>query len=214
MAGTTNDNLAVKGKLQVGARHAPATDRPLVVAAGVVSGAIAIALAAQVRIPIQGSTVPFTLQTCAVLMCGYCLRPRPAMCAVALYLLVGLASSAMFATATGLWGHTGGYLFGFLLAAPVVSIVAGGVRGSLVRQILAGVMGMGIIFGMGVSWKAIVSGLGIGAALSDGLVPFLLPAGVKLALAVSAARLMGLAASSSKRGWFGPAGGSGYDSPD
>lgn len=213
MAGITNDNLTVKGTLQVGAPHARATDRPLAVAVGVVAGGLSIALAAQVRIPIEGSTVPFTLQTWAVLMCGYCLRPRPAMSAVVLYLAVGLASSAMFATATGLWGHTGGYLFGFLLAAPVVSVVSGGVRGSLVRQIIAGVMGMAVIFGMGVAWKAVVSGLGIWAALTDGLVPFLLPAGVKLALAISAARLIGATVSSSKHGVLGPTGDSGYDRP-
>ncbi len=209
MANITNDNFTAKGTLQSGVLHAPATDRMLVVAAGVVTGAIAIALAAQVRIPIAGSTVPLTLQTCAVLMCGYFLRPRSAMFAVALYLVAGLASLPMFATATGLWGHTGGYLFGFLLAAPLVSILSGGVRGSLVRQIVAGVMGMAIIFAMGVSWKAVVSGLGVGPALADGLVPFLVPGGVKLALAVSAARLMGKAAGSGKRSWFGPAEGSG-----
>ena len=208
MAEISNDNLAAKDTLQVGVSHARTTDRLLVAVAGVATGAIALALAAQVRIPIQGSTVPFTLQTCAVLMCGYCLRPRPAMCAVALYLMVGLASSAMFATATGLWGHTGGYLFGFLLAAPTVSMVAGRLRGSLVRQVMAGVVGMAIIFGMGVSWKAVVSGLGVGPALADGLVPFLVPGAVKLALAVSAARLMGMAASRSKRGSFGPTAGS------
>ena len=207
MAGITNDNSTATHAFHVGVHHARATDRPLLIAAGVVTGALAISLAAQVRIPIAGSTVPFTLQTCAVLICGYFLRPRPAMCAVALYLLIGLASSTMFATATGLWGHTGGYLFGFLLAAPVVSVASGGVRGSLVRQLIAGIMGMAIIFGMGVSWKAVVSGLGMGSAPTDGLVPFLLPAGVKLALAILAARLIGAAVSSRKHGVFGPIGG-------
>lgn len=154
------------------------------------TGAVAIALSAQVRIPMPGSTVPFTLQTCAVLMCGYCLRSRVAAIAVAIYLAAGLASSAVFATATGLAGHTGGYLLGFLIAAPVVRLISGGMRGSLGRQFAGGFVGTAIIFAMGISWKAIVVGMGFVAAAGDGLLPFLVPAGLKLGLAVAAVRLI------------------------
>jgi biotin transport system substrate-specific component len=159
--------------------------RSVPVLASVVGFALLTALAAQVRIPVPGSPVPITLQTLAVLMVGFCLRPREAAAAMGLYLVAGLAGMPMFAVAAE--GFTNGYLAGFLIAAPVVSVLSHGHRDQLSRLILAALAGTAVIFVCGVTWLALVIG-DLKPALAAGLLPFVPGAVAKIAVAVAAVR--------------------------
>ncbi len=148
---------------------------------------------AQVRIHVPGSPVPITLQTLAVLLAGFALPPARAALAMALYLLAGSVLvvagwgglSLFAATSVGQVWVTGGYLVGFLAAAPLVSLLCLGRRPSVSRLTAAGSAGTAVIFVLGTLWLYLVTPGGIGEAFAAGVVPFLPQAAVKLALAVA-----------------------------
>ena len=93
----------------------------------VAAGAALTALAAQVSIPTPIG-VPFTLQTFAVLLVGASLGSMRGAASMALYALVGLLGLPVFAEqshgASVLFGATGGFIFGFILAGFVVGKLA------------------------------------------------------------------------------------------
>lgn len=76
-----------------------------------------IAVLAQLAIPMP-SSVPITLQTFAIALSGYCLRPKYGLLCMGAYLLLGLAGVPVFAGfgvgAATLIGPTGGFLIGFV----------------------------------------------------------------------------------------------------
>jgi len=75
-----------------------------------------ICVCAQIALPIGG--VPLTLQTFAVIFCGYLLGTGAGVSATAVYLLLGAVGLPVFAgfgaSLAFLLGPTGGFLFGFL----------------------------------------------------------------------------------------------------
>lgn len=156
------------------------------VVAAVVGFAMLTALAAQVRIPIPGTGVPMTLQGLAVLLTGFCLGFVPAVLAMLLYVAAGVAGLPVFAPASvGLYGVTGGYIFGFVLGAGAVSVIRGRSRGAG-RLFLAGAVGTAVIFAAGVAWQVGGFDVPISQALRLGVLPFLPKAAAQLAVAVAA----------------------------
>src|SRR5438552_5057390 len=94
----------------------------------VVAGAALTALAAQVSFAAPWTNVPYTLQTGSVLLVGTALGPRRAALSMAIYLLAGAVGLPVYSQgASGLaklFGYTGGYLFGFVLAGALVGWLA------------------------------------------------------------------------------------------
>ncbi len=158
------------------------------VALGIVGCCLLVALGAQVRIPVPGTHVPATLQSVAVLLTGFALRPTPAAGAMLLYLAGGFLGLPFFAVGTA---GTAGYLAGFVVGAWLVSLLRGRDEAGVLRLLLAGAVGTAAIFAAGVLWPIImasVMGFGEGGvewALATGLFPFVTLAAVKLALAVA-----------------------------
>src|SRR6266581_3403052 len=96
----------------------------------VVLGAIVVAGAAQVAIPLPGTPVPMTLQPMAVLLVGGLLGARLGALSMILYLAMGAAGLPVFTPSplllpgiARLFGQTGGYL----LAYPVAAYAAGAI---------------------------------------------------------------------------------------
>lgn len=148
-----------------------------------------LALASQVRVPVPFSDVPMTLQLLAVLLAGFMLSPRDAAASVLLFLAVGATGLPVFSPGSaGVFGSTGGYLVGFLVAAVVVALATAGRRSSLGRLVLAGAIGSSIVLGCGVTWRALFFGGDLGLALATGFWPFLPKAMVELAIAVGLVR--------------------------
>jgi biotin transport system substrate-specific component len=168
---------------------------PWVRAAGtIVAGVLAVALAAQVRIPVPGTPIPMTLQALAVLVAGLLLPPRSALVSMIAYLACGTAGLPVFAPhSTGLLGPTGGYLVGFIVGAGLVSWVKGHLGVGWARSMAACLLGMAAIFGLGVSWLALLPFNSTSlkeAAISPvaaGLLPFSAKAVVECALAATIA---------------------------
>jgi biotin transport system substrate-specific component len=97
--------------------------------AAVVAGALAVALAAQVSVPLPGTPVPLTLQVPVALIVGGLLGPRLGATSLVLYLVMGAAGLPVFAPvglpgAARLFGPTGGYLLALPLAAALTGLVA------------------------------------------------------------------------------------------
>lgn len=92
-----------------------------------IAGSILIALSARLSFWPAFSPVPVTGQTFAVLLVGAVLGARLGAATVALYLAEGAAGLPVFAGGGGvlyLFGHTGGYLAGFVLAAWITGSLA------------------------------------------------------------------------------------------
>ncbi|MFB7637101.1 biotin transporter BioY [Streptomyces sp. NPDC056149] len=157
-------------------------------AALVGGGAVATGLAAQIAVPVPGSPVPVTAQTFAALLVGASLGARRGLLSLALYALVGMAGVPWFAGgASGAGGATFGYVLGMLLAATAVGALArrGGDRGVL-RTAVTMAAGNALIYGIGVPYLALSTGISLGQAVAVGMVPFLVGDALKIALAMGA----------------------------
>jgi biotin transport system substrate-specific component len=149
-------------------------------------GALVVALAAQVRIPLPFTPVPVTLQDLAVLTVGGLLGPVAGLAALVTYLGLGIAGLPVFAGGgfglAWLLGPTGGYL----LAFPVAAFVAGALaaRAGFARTLLGAFLGMLIIHAGGVAQLALLNG-DLVAAFQLGSLPFLPVSLLKAGLAAA-----------------------------
>jgi biotin transport system substrate-specific component len=115
-----------------------------------------IAMGAFVALPV--GPVPFTLQVLFVLLAGMVLGPRFGVLSVLAYLLLGLVAPVYAAGASGfaaLFGPTGGYLWGFVLAALVTGLVSQAGAPILPRLVGAGLLGLVPIYVLGTLWLAL-----------------------------------------------------------
>ena len=160
-----------------------AARRPIQIALGT----LAVALAAQVSVPVPLSPVPMTLQPLAVLAVGGLLGAQAGVASLVLYLALGIAGLPVFAGGSSglihIVGPTGGYLLAFPVAAGVVGALAGPTAGVL-RVLLACAVGMVVIHAGGVAQLAVLGG-DPATAFRMGFVPFLTGDLVKVGLAAA-----------------------------
>ena len=161
--------------------------------------ALLLALAAQVRFYPAGNPVPVTMQTAAVLLCGFWLRPRLAVAAVLVYLALGYGAALgtaplPFFAALKIGGSTAtlGYLVGFVPAAGLVSLLSRSLgRMTLGRAAAVGLLGTLVIFLFGVTWLALLTG-SLESAIQHGLLPFVIWALAKVGVVASLVQIGGL----------------------
>jgi len=193
--------IALGERLSTRARHV----------ALVVTGAVLIALTANLQLVLAGQTivlpgdvrvtlptspVPITAQTFSVLLVGGALGFRRGVLAVALYLVVGLLVPVYAGGSSGLdtylgredgrWvlGATGGYLLGFLLAGAVVGRLAElGWDRHVGGAVVAMIVGNLAIYLVGIPWLMAATGFNLGTAIDKGFAPFIFGDLLKLALA-------------------------------
>jgi biotin transport system substrate-specific component len=154
------------------------------------------AAAAQFSVHLPFTPVPSTLQPLVVLIGAAALGARLGASSQVLYLLLGIAGFPVFAASPilpqgmgRLLGPTGGYLWAYPVAALVTGWLASrGFDRRYFSSLLAMFAGLCIVFAGGVGWLALAGGgpqgpLGIDAALSTGLYPFIISDVVELCLA-------------------------------
>ncbi|HEY3336007.1 MAG TPA: biotin transporter BioY [Candidatus Limnocylindrales bacterium] len=171
--------------IRIGERTSPRLRNALLVAAG----AVFIFLTAKISFTIPGNPVPYTLQNFGVLVVGGALGLRRGGLAAFLYLALGVIGLPFFAEGRGgigvIWGPTGGYLVGFIVAAAAVGRLAElGWDRRIGGAIGATAIGTAIIYAIGVPWLAVATGMSAVKAVETGLLPFL---GVDLAKLLAAA---------------------------
>ena len=145
-----------------------------------------IAVCSWISVP---ATVPFTLQTFAVLLaCD--LLGGAAILSVALYLLMGAVGIPVFAGFSGglgtLLGPTGGYLVGFVAIALLMALWQRAFKGRWTAAAM--LLGMGVCYLFGTCWFVVVyahrgSAVSFATALSWCVLPYIIPDLIKLALA-------------------------------
>lgn len=145
--------------------------------------AIFIAIFAQITIPLP--YIPITGQSFAVLLVAYLLGWNRGMIAVLLYLFAGAIGLPVFAEgASGiakLKGNSGGFLYGFVVAAFVVGYLSEKLESSSFNSALQIMtLGTGVILFFGVMHLSIH--IGFQKALQYGLYPFIAGAVVKIVL--------------------------------
>jgi biotin transport system substrate-specific component len=141
----------------------------------VVVGALFIYLTALIVVARQ--PVPWTGQTFGVLFVGCARGFRRGLAAVSLYVLLGVIGLPFFAESKGgidvIWGATGGYLVGFVVAGAVVGRLAElGWDRHIGGAIAAMLVGSVIIYAIGLPWLKVATGLTWSDAAAAGLTPF------------------------------------------
>ncbi len=142
----------------------------------VAAAALLTAAAAQVNVPY--TPVPQTLQTLVVLAAGCALGAQRGAASQLLYLAMGSAGMPVFAEwkagVAVLSGPTGGYLFGFVVAA----FVAGWICDRAGREFWVTLPAMLVasvpIYVLGLAWLRQEIGVGWAAAADVGLEPFVI----------------------------------------
>lgn len=138
--------------------------------------------------------IPFTLQTFGIFLALGLLGGKRGTIAVLVYLLLGAVGLPVFAHFMGgigvILGTTGGYIFGFLLSALLYWGVTALLGEKAWVQLMAMILGLAVCYAVGTIWFVQVYVPGEGApamtysvALAKCVIPFLIPDGVKLALA-------------------------------
>ena len=158
-------------------------------AAYIAMGAALIAVCSWISVP---ATVPFTLQTFAVCLVTAVFGLKLGLWTVVIYLLLGAVGAPVFAGFKGglgaLLGTTGGYLIGFLFTALIVGLAVNRLGRKPLVLVLAMVAGILVCYAFGTAWFMVVyarnSGpIGLGTALGWCVIPYLVPDGIKIALA-------------------------------
>ena len=153
-----------------------------------VAGAALVALAAQVRIPLD--PVPITGQTFAVLLVGASLGAVRGLSSLVLYSLAGIAGAPIFQEQNHGWeyfaGATGGYIVGFVLAAAATGWLAERRWDRRFASAVAAMLtGNVVVYVFGLPWLAHVANYDLVTTLEKGLAPFLPGDLVKLYLAAA-----------------------------
>ena len=149
----------------------------------VVGFALLTALFAQITIPLPFTPVPITGQTFAVLLSGAALGMWAGGASQLVYLLLGTFLPFYAGGASGtevLFGGSGGYLFGFVVAALLVGKLAERRHDRRVASaVTAFLTGSLVIYFFGVIGLMATYDWGLREAVEKGVVPFLLGDTVK-----------------------------------
>ena len=148
------------------------------------------AVGAYISIPI--GPVPIVLQNLFVFLTGLLLGKKWGTMAIATYLLAGVCGLPVFAGGKGGIGHmigpTGGYLIGYLPAVFLIGIMAEKGRGRVSFDLLGMLMGTAAVYGLGVPWLKLVTGMTWAKTLALGMVPFLIGDAIKIGVAIPLAK--------------------------
>ena len=152
----------------------------------VFSGAIFVALLAQVKILLPFTPVPLTGQTFAVLLVGVTLGSKRGAASMIFYTALGAFGLPVFAGGasgmTYLSGATLGYLVGFVVAAYLIGKMAErGLERSLRTSLFPFLLGTFVIYLFGAGWLTML--FGVEKALALGVLPFLIGDAIKMILA-------------------------------
>jgi len=146
--------------------------------------------------------VPIVLQNMFVLLAGALLGWRWGSASVLVYLLAGAVGFPVFSAGRGgiahLFGPTGGYLLSYIPAVVMVGIVSakfaasavGNTRKAAVGDALGMILGSVIVYGIGVPWLKVITGISWGKAVIAGMLPFLTGDILKIIVAVYIAKLL------------------------
>ncbi|HIU64764.1 MAG TPA: biotin transporter BioY [Candidatus Avacidaminococcus intestinavium] len=148
-----------------------------------------ISALAIISIPLPFTPVPVSGQSLGVMLTGCLLAPRQSALAIITFLLLGAIGLPVFAGFSGglgiILGPRGGYLFGYLVGAIMISVGKGSGQNfwQLASANLFG--GILIVYLIGVPWLSVTTGISLDKALYIGALPFILGDIIKVFIATS-----------------------------
>lgn len=154
---------------------------------------IAVMFAAS-KLYIPSRPVPISFQSTAVILLGLTYTPLQAFSSIAGWLTLGMIGVPVFAGHSAglsvLLGHTGGYIMGFLITAPLMAAIQSRFQPWLGRWMtpLSSLFGTCLIMLCGVVWLARFYPLA--QAIQSGFIPFIIPGLFKTALLVAILRMV------------------------
>ncbi len=151
-----------------------------------------LVVCSQLAVPV--GNVPITAQTAAVMLIALLLSPGYAALTVLVFILAGGIGLPFFANFKGglgvLLGPTGGYLYGFVAAAALISAISGR-QFSWLRSIAGCTAGLLFVYLFGaVQLKLLLDLESYGAAFALGGIPYIFFEPIKIAVAVVAAKML------------------------
>lgn len=157
----------------------------------VAAATLIVAAAAHVAIPLPFTPVPLTLQPLAVLGVGLALGPVEGFFAMLAYLAEGACGLPVFSpTGPGGVAQILGPTGGFLMAYPLVALVAGGVTRRLtastrafVAAFAGGTLAMAVLFLSGSGWFMHFAHMSLRTTWTAAVLPFLPGEFVKVVVA-------------------------------
>ncbi len=134
-------------------------------------------ISAYLIVPLPFSLSPIALQTVIVNLVGFLLKPKQAFFVMLVYILVGFIGLPVFTGGTAgpakLFGPTGGYIFGFLIAATLIAALKGH-KYSLKRFVFVSVViGIPVIYILGGIQLKLLTQMDWYAILLTGILPFI-----------------------------------------
>ena len=142
------------------------------------------AVCSQIQIPLP--MVPINLALLAVVVAGGLLRPTAAALSQVVYVLMGLVGLPVFAGFSGgaavLFGKTGGYIFGYILAAWLTAFLRTRLGGGYWKRCLFMALSVLACYVFGTAWFMVITGMSLGLSLTYCVLPFLPGDAVKVLL--------------------------------
>ena len=164
---------------------------PLTVKDMAYSGICAALLSISAWISIPMPQVSFTMQSFAVFFSLGLLGGRRGVISIFIYLVMGAVGLPVFSGFRGglgvLLGVTGGYIWGFLLAGLVYWAVTALFGQNFQSLLGATILGMAVRYLCGTFWYLQIYGGSFWSVFSVCVLPYLIPDGIKIALAISLA---------------------------
>ena len=144
-----------------------------------------IAILAQVKIDLVG-IVPITMQTLGIYLVGSILKPKYALLASLVYVLMGAVGLPVFAGFTGglgvIVGPTGGYIFSFPIMAVVISYMLT-IKKSTLYKVIAMCLGTIVCYAIGTAWFMYSTQNTLWVSLTLCVFPFLIGDAIKVVAA-------------------------------
>lgn len=135
-----------------------------------------IAVSAQIAVPL--GTIPFTLQTMAVLVASALLGLKRGVTSVAVYILLGIVGLPVFSGFRGgigvLAGPTGGYITAFLIVGLIVGISVDKFGRNFSVLILSMLAGLLLCYVFGTLWFVLSTGTDFYSAFMLCVVPYVI----------------------------------------
>lgn len=132
---------------------------------------------AYIIIPLPFSPVSLTAQTFIINLMALLLTPRQTAYTLLLYILLGLLGLPVFSGGAGgpgkLFGPTGGYIFSWLIAVPLMARLKGP-RYSMFRYCAVTILaGMPLIYLIGTAYMKLLTGMNWTGAVTAAVLPFI-----------------------------------------
>lgn len=162
--------------------------------------AAVIAVCSWISVPMPAPLIPFTMQTFAVFLTIGILGLKNGTAAVVLYVFLGAMGVPVFSGFRGgvsvLFGTTGGYILGFVFTALVTGAILKRFGRKISVMAAAMALGCAVCYAFGTAWYMFLYAsraepVGIAAALSLCVFPYIVPDMIKIALAILVSKRLG-----------------------